>query len=451
MTSIAVLERANVKTITPKQAKNDLFDRLMNKEAEMAVIGLGYVGLPLAVYMASTFRVKGYDINSEKVKTIQSNVDPCGELDAKVFENKDITYTDDYKELSSASFFIVAVPTPIDEHKQPNLNPLSSATTMVAKNLKKGDVVVFESTVYPGCTEEVCVPILEGISGLKYNEDFFIGYSPERINPGDEKHTFTQITKVVSGSNKETLDTVAKVYSEVVLAGVHKASSIKVAEASKIVENTQRDVNIALMNELSYIFSKAGIAISDVLEAAGTKWNFLNFFPGLVGGHCIGVDPYYLMHKANELGVTPNLITASRETNEHMYIHIGRQIERMTEKTNKNNKDISILVRGITFKENVQDLRNSKVIDLVDYLRLRGYPVTIEDPYADKNEAMDRYKIDLKEDALTDEYDVVVMGVNHDLYHEEGNLDKLIKEDGFMFDIRGTFGKYVRNRKYKTI
>jgi len=422
----------------PVLKNKDLFNRLIERQAEIAVIGLGYVGLPLAVHMASTFKVKGYDICSEKIGNLKLHNDPCGELDKSEFQNKDITFVDTQKELKSASFFIVAVPTPIDQNKKPNLRPLVSATEIVAKNLSKGDIVVFESTVYPGCTEEVCIPVLEEVSGLQFNKDFFVGYSPERINPGDKEHTFTKITKIVSGSNKQTLRTVAKVYNEVVTAGVHKAPSIKVAEAAKVVENTQRDVNIALMNELSYIFEKAGISINDVLKAAGTKWNFLNFFPGFVGGHCIGVDPYYLIHKAKELDISPHLITASRRTNEQMATHIGKRIERTITEMKKPAHEVTILVKGITFKENVSDIRNSKVINLIR--ELMGYSLNVHtvDPHASPNEVAHEYRISMV-DKPVGKYDAIVIAVAHKEYREKkvSYFKKLSKGTPIIFDLKG--------------
>ncbi|MBA3285601.1 MAG: nucleotide sugar dehydrogenase, partial [Nitrosopumilus sp.] len=350
-------------------------ERLKNKETKLAVIGLGYVGLPIALEFARKLPVIGFDINEERVEMMKKNIDPSGELEISEFENCDIEFTSDPEKLREASFYIVAVPTPINDHKLPDLNPLLGASNTIGKVLKKGDYVVYESTVYPGCTEDDCVPILEKLSGLKFIDDFKVGYSPERINPGDKEHTLTKIIKVVSGCDAESLEEIAKVYEMVVEAGTYKASSIKVAEAAKIIENTQRDVNIALMNELSIIFNKIGINTYEVLEAANTKWNFLKFIPGLVGGHCIGVDPYYLTYKAQELGYHAQVINSGRYVNDSMGFYIAKQT---VKKIVANGKDLSkskVLIMGATFKENVEDIRNSKVADLVGEFKSYGVKV----------------------------------------------------------------------------
>ena len=431
--------------------KLPLFDQLVNKEATIAVIGLGYVGLPLAIHMASVFKVQGFDVNTNKVLQLLQHNDPCNELESNDFKNKDIHFSYEDKSLSEAKFYIVAVPTPIDSHKKPNLSPLKSATATVAKHLKKGDCVVFESTVYPGCTEEICVPILERISRLKFNTDFTVGYSPERINPGDKKHTFTQIKKVVSGSTKEALSLVANVYKQVVTAGVHKAPSLKVAEASKVVENIQRDVNIGLMNELAQIFNKLDIPIKDVLESAGTKWNFQNYFPGLVGGHCIGVDPYYLIERARHFNFKPALLEQVRATNEGMISHIVNQIDKRCRLA----YDISnkrILVKGITFKEDVNDIRNSKVANIVTALIKKGYDVTIEDPFANKQEVAQEYGFELTDQKhINQKFNVVIMAVNHSVYQDIDTIDNALTANGFLYDIRGTFKHLVQTHKYVTL
>ncbi len=451
-TTLEINKSENILKVRYK--KSNLFQQLIDKKESIAVIGLGYVGLPLALEVASKFKVTGYDIKASKIDALKLNIDPCNELESKHFKNKDIYFTNDTNDISNAKLYIVAVPTPVNSEKKPNLNALKAATKLVAQNLKKEDIVVFESTVYPGCTEEVCVPILEAYSSLKFNQDFFVGYSPERINPGDTKHTFSTITKIVSGSNQPTLETVANVYNEVVKAGIHKAASIKVAEAAKIVENTQRDVNIALMNELKYIFDKMNISTQDVLKAAGTKWNFLNFFPGLVGGHCIGVDPYYLIHKAAELNVEAPLIKSSRLQNENLAEYLARKIAVELFYNNKENAQINLLIRGITFKENVRDVRNSKVANLITHLKSYGYQVTIEDPYADNDEVNAEYGFSLTpEKELNKSFDAIIMAVNHEKYHTYGQdyMQSFLNQNGFVLDIRGTFDYQFKNHKYITL
>jgi len=436
------------------QAPKTLFEQLKSKNEKIAVVGLGYVGLPVALNMAKKFSVIGFDINHDKIECYQNGIDPTNEIATQEFQEKDIQFSHVNSVLNSAKFFIVAVPTPVNEKMEPSLTSMVLATQTVAKNLKKGDYVVFESTVYPGCTEEVCVPILESYSGLKYNEDFFVGYSPERINPGDTKNTFTSIKKIVSGSTPEALDVIAKTYESVVDAGIHKAPSLKVAEAAKIVENTQRDVNIALMNELSYIFDRVDISIHDVLEAAGTKWNFLKFFPGLVGGHCIGIDPYYLIHKSQSLGYEPQLIKSSRAVNEEMAKYIANKIIIELFKTGKQPKDLNVLVKGITFKENVKDIRNSKVADLIERLKMFKINIVLEDPYAEKEEVKKEYGLTLtNSDNLESNFDAIIMAVNHDTFQEMPDLalNNMLTEEGFVFDIRGTFGNLVSQDRYLTI
>ncbi|CAL2104183.1 Protein CapL [Tenacibaculum sp. 190130A14a] len=441
MSTVRKFKKDNLKTNKfPKLAykKNQLFNNLKSKKENIAVVGLGYVGLPLAVHMAAKFKVIGFDVNSEKIMQLMQHKDPCNELSSAEFENKDIAFTVDENILKDAKFYIVAVPTPINELKKPNLTPLKSATATIAKHLKKGDCVVFESTVFPGCTEEVCVPILERISRLKFNEDFTVGYSPERINPGDTQHTFTKIKKIVSGSNEETLDLVAKVYESVVEAGVHKAPAIKVAESAKVVENIQRDVNIGLMNELSQIFGVLDVNTKDVLAAAGTKWNFHNYYPGLVGGHCIGVDPYYLIEKAKENRYTPKLLEQVREVNEGMINHIVLQLERKLYSKRFLKKKTSVLVKGITFKENVNDIRNSKAAELCVELERRGYSVVVQDCMANPKEVKRRYGLEMVSDT-TEEFDAIILAVDHEEYKDLAYYDHLKNgnTNTLIFDIKG--------------
>src|SRR5688572_9185843 len=358
-----------------------MYQELIDKKAKLAVIGLGYVGLPIALEFAKKISVIGFDINEGRVELMRKCIDPSNELVKEDFDNCDIYFTSRLEELREAKFFIVAVPTPVDQHNVPDLTPVKKASETIGKVLKKGDYVVFESTVYPGCTEDDCLPIIEKLSGLKNLKDFKLGYSPERINPGDKTHTLSKVVKVVSGCDDESLEEIAKVYELVVDAGVHRASSIKVAEAAKIIENTQRDLNIALMNELSIIFDKMGINTYEVLEAAGTKWNFLRFSPGLVGGHCIGVDPYYLTYKANELGYNSRVILAGRYINDNMSLYVARKIVRHIISHVSDVKAAKVLVMGATFKENVSDIRNSKVADVVKELKEFFLNVDVVDPH----------------------------------------------------------------------
>ena len=421
-----------------------IFSKLKNKEASLAVIGLGYVGLPIALAFAKKIKVVGFDINAKRVEKMQNNIDPSGELTADDFKNSDIVFTDSLDVLKQASFYIVTVPTPIDDFNFPDLRPLISASTSVGKVLKKGDYVVYESTVYPGCTEEDCIPVLEKESGLKFNVDFKVGYSPERINPGDKEHTLAKITKVVSGCDEQSLEEIANTYKIVVEAGIHKASCIKVAEAAKIIENTQRDLNIALMNELSVIFDKMGINTYEVLEAAGTKWNFLRFFPGLVGGHCIGVDPYYLTYKAKKLGYNPYVILSGRHVNDSMSAHVAKKTLQQLVKSGKDLSKARILVMGVTFKEDVEDIRNSKVADLIKELQSYGLNVESVDPLADPVEFKHEYGLDLQKEA-TGKYDAVLLAVAHKDYIKggESTITKLISPDGLFVDVKGLY----RNNK----
>src|SRR5205085_2874016 len=363
-----------------------MYQDLVDKKEKLAVIGLGYVGLPIALEFAKKLSVIGFDISSKRIEMMKQGIDPSNELDKQAFAGCDISFTNSLDVLRTAKFFIVAVPTPVDEHNVPDLRPVQKASETIGKVIKKGDYVVFESTVYPGCTEEDCLPIIEKLSGLKNIIDFKLGYSPERINPGDKLHTLASIVKVASGCDAESLEEIAKTYELVVTAGVHRASCIKVAEAAKIIENTQRDLNIALMNELSIIFNMMNINTYEVLEAAGTKWNFLKFQPGLVGGHCIGVDPYYLTYKARKLGYGSQVILAGRNINDDMATHVARKIIQHIIRYNGDVKTSKVLIKGATFKENVSDIRNSKVADMVKELKSFYINVDVEDPYADSDQ-----------------------------------------------------------------
>jgi UDP-N-acetyl-D-galactosamine dehydrogenase len=427
-----------------------MYDKLVNQETKLAVIGLGYVGLPIALAFARKIKVVGFDINEERVEMMRNNIDPSNELEAADFEGCDIQFTADLNDMSDVTFFIVAVPTPIDESRLPDLTPLLGASRTVGKVLKKGDIVVYESTVYPGCTEDDCVPVLEEVSGLKYMDDFQVGYSPERINPGDKVHTLESIVKVVSGCDAETLDTVAKTYELVVDAGVHRASSLKVAEAAKIIENTQRDVNIALINELSIIFDKVGINTYDVLEAAGTKWNFLKFSPGLVGGHCIGVDPYYLTHKAKKMGYHAKVINSGRYVNDAMGPYIGKQTVKKILAQGKNIIGSRVLVMGATFKEDVSDIRNSKVADVVRELESFSVNVDVVDPHASSAEVYHEYGYELAAEPKG-HYDAIIVAVNHAAYLDmvEADFAALMHDDkGIFVDVKGVFKDKIENLEY---
>ncbi len=426
-----------------------MYKEILAKEKKIAVIGLGYVGLPIALEFAKNVSVIGFDINADRVKMMQNKQDPSGELDAPAFENADIVFTDSLDVLRQANFFIVAVPTPIDEHKLPDLKPLLGASSTIGKVLKKGDYVVFESTVYPGCTEEDCIPVLEEISGLKFKTDFKVGYSPERINPGDKLHTLTSVVKVVSGCDDESSEEIAKTYEIVVKAGVFRASTIKVAEAAKIIENTQRDVNIALMNELSIIFNKMGINTFEVLEAAGTKWNFLKFMPGLVGGHCIGVDPYYLTYKAQELGYHSQVINSGRYVNDSMGFWVAKQTVKKLIALGKDLAKSKVLVMGATFKEDVEDIRNSKVADLVSEFRSYGVGIDVVDPKANSEELNHEYGFELCANPASD-YDAIIVAVNHKEYLSltEEDFKKMCSEKAIIVDLKGIFRKKIKNFQY---
>lgn len=441
-------------TNSPKNstAKTDIFQRLESKKTKLAVVGLGYVGLPLAIEFSKRFSVIGYDINDSRIKMMNLGIDPSKELPASAFSGNDIVFTSDVEVLKEASFFIVAVPTPVDLMNKPDLRPVVSASNTIGNIIKKGDYIVYESTVYPGCTEEDCLPILQKLSGLTLNDDFKLGYSPERINPGDKQRTLRTVVKVVSGSDSESLDQIAKVYETVVDAGVFKAKSIMVAEASKVIENTQRDLNIALMNELSLIFDKMNINTYDVLEAAGTKWNFLKFSPGLVGGHCIGVDPYYLTSKAASLGYEAKVITASRFINDNMARNVARKIIRHVLRTTPDLNKASVLVKGVTFKENVSDIRNSKIIDTVKEILAFNIKVDIEDPYADGEEVLREYGLRLA-NSVGKEYDAVLITVPHDPYLklEEDHYLSITKPTACIADLKGIMRNKIKQREYWTL
>jgi UDP-N-acetyl-D-galactosamine dehydrogenase len=426
-----------------------MYQDLIDKKKKLAVIGLGYVGLPIALEFAKKIKVIGFDINADRIKMMQNNIDPSQELDSAAFEGCDIEFTNDLEILKTANFFIVAVPTPVDEHNVPDLIPVQRASETIGKVIKKGDYVVYESTVYPGCTEEDCVPIIKKLSGLEMVTDYKIGYSPERINPGDKEHTITSIVKVVSGCCDESLETIAKVYELVVKAGVHKASSIKVAEAAKIIENTQRDLNIALMNELSIIFDKMNINTFEVLEAAGTKWNFLKFQPGLVGGHCIGVDPYYLTYKSKELGYDSQVILAGRAINDGMAGYVAKKVLQHIIQHSSNVKDARVLVMGATFKENVSDIRNSKVADVVKELQSFSLNVDVVDPHADSSELLHEYGFELTKQ-LSNEYDAVIVTVPHNDYKtlDDAYFSSISKEHAMVADLKGMYRGKINSRKY---
>ena len=429
---------------------SNLYDQILKKEAKIGVIGLGYVGLPIALAFAKKVSVVGFDINAERVAMMNNNVDPSDELESSDFENSDITFTANTEDLKDVKFFIVAVPTPIDNYNKPDLRPLLGASKTIGSVLKKGDYVVFESTVYPGCTEDDCVPVLEELSGLTYINDFKVGYSPERINPGDKEHTITKILKVVSGCDEESSGIIADTYKIIVEPGVHQASSIKVAEAAKIIENTQRDVNIALMNELSIIFNRIGINTYEVLEAAGTKWNFLKFSPGLVGGHCIGVDPYYLTYKAEKLGYHARIINSGRYVNDSMGNYIAKTTVKKILAQGKNVAGAKVLVMGATFKENVSDIRNSKVADVVKELRSFMVDVAVADPYAESDELQHEYGFGLSE-IVSQSYDAVIVAVNHDEYvkMEESDFKNLMVDDkGIFVDVKGIFKAKIKTLNY---
>ena len=419
---------------------------------KIAVIGLGYVGLPLARLFSTKYKTIGFDVNTARVKALMEGHDATLEVEDDLLQTaiaNGFVCSANLDDIRDCNFYVIAVPTPVDKNNRPDLTPLIKASETVGKVISRGDIVVYESTVYPGCTEEDCLPILEDESGLKVNADFKLGYSPERINPGDKEHTITRILKVVSGSDKEALDTIASVYEIIVKAGVFRASSIKVAEAAKIIENTQRDVNIALMNELSIIFNKMGINTYDVLQAAGTKWNFIRMQPGLVGGHCIGVDPYYLTYKAQELGYHAQVINSGRYVNDSMGFYVAKQTVKKIIAAGKDVSKARALVMGATFKENVDDIRNSKVADVVKELQSYGVQTDVVDPRADSNELQHEYGFGLLEKPGTG-YDAVIVAVNHSEYQQldEAYFRSLLQPDGLVVDIKGMYKGKIQSINY---
>jgi UDP-N-acetyl-D-galactosamine dehydrogenase len=418
------------------------FESLIRKEHKIAVVGLGYVGLPLAVHLAAHFDVVGFDLKTDRIKELAAGIDRTLEVTDAQLKQARLRYTDNPEDLADCRLIIVAVPTPIDDYRIPDLGPLRSASTTVGRYLHKETCIVYESTVYPGATEEVCIPILETESGLEFERDFTVGYSPERINPGDNVHTLENIMKIVSGSDPATCEMLARVYGQIVTAGIHRASSIKVAEAAKVIENTQRDLNIALMNELAKIFDIIGIDTQEVLEAAGTKWNFLPFKPGLVGGHCIGVDPYYLTFKAEALGYHPEMILAGRRINDGMGKHVAERTVKMLIAAGKQVRGARVAIFGITFKEDVPDLRNTKVVDIIHELQDYGVDVVITDPLADPDEALRYYGVDLEPLNKIKDLDAVILAVMHREYKEqglEGIAGRCVDSNALVIDVKGCF------------
>lgn len=422
-----------------------LYEQIVARKEKIALVGLGYVGMPIAVAFARKADVIGFDLNQEKIRLYKSGIDPTKEVGDEAIRDTSVQFTSDEEVLNEAKFFIVAVPTPVNEDHTPDLTPVEGASHTVGRHLSPGCVVVFESTVYPGVTEDICVPILEQESGLVCGRDFKIGYSPERINPGDKVHRLETITKIVSGMDEETLDTVAKVYELVVDAGVHRAESIRVAEAAKVIENSQRDINIAFMYELSIIFNKMGIDTKAVLEAAGTKWNFLNFRPGLVGGHCIGVDPYYLTYKAEELGYHSQIILSGRRINDDMGRYVAENLVKSLIKADKRVRDAKVALLGFTFKENCPDTRNTRVIDIVNELKEYGIQPVIADPIADKEEAKREYNIVFTDFGAIQDMDAVIVAVAHEAFLNmpESSLAELYKKGDkkVLLDIKGLLNR----------
>lgn len=418
-----------------------IYNSLINKESKIAVLGLGYVGLPLALEFAKHFEVIGFDIDESRIEMMKNQIDPSQEIESAFFFNKNISFTTSIEDLSTANLFIITVPTPVDEYKVPDLSALKAATKSVAKVLKKGDYVVYESTVYPGCTEEDCLPILENDSGLQLGM-FKIGYSPERINPGDKSRTIDTITKIVAGSDDDALNELYKVYSKIIKAGVYKTTSIKVAEAAKVIENTQRDLNISFMNELAMIFDRMKIDTQEVIKAASTKWNFLKFYPGLVGGHCIGVDPYYLTHKSKELGYDPQVILSGRRINDGMPNFVASKLVKLLIKAGKTPQRSKVLIKGITFKENISDIRNSKVFDLIKELKQYEVSVDVVDTCADTTDVSRTYGIELTTSVLTT-YDAVVVAVAHDDYRKltMAYFKSIMIENPILMDLKAIYEK----------
>lgn len=429
-----------------------LYEKIVNGEEKLSLVGLGYVGMPIAVAFARKINVVGFDLNAAKIDLYKSGIDPTNEVGNDVIKNTKVDFTADPAKLKEAKFHIVAVPTPVNDDHTPDLSPVEGASRILGQNLTKGSIVVFESTVYPGVTEDICVPILEKESGLKCGEDFFIGYSPERINPGDKVHRLETITKIVSGMNEETLDTIAKVYELVVEAGVYRAESIKVAEAAKVIENSQRDINIAFMNELSIIFNRMGIDTQSVLKAAGTKWNFLKFFPGLVGGHCIGVDPYYLTYKAEQLGYHSQIILSGRRINDDMGKYVAESLVKTLIKADKPVKNAKVGILGFTFKENCPDTRNTKVIDIYNELMEYGITPVVVDPAADADEAKRLYGITFQSMDDMKDMDAVIIAVCHDQFSKltDSDIDGFFKagtDKKVLLDLKGILDRKAYDAK----
>jgi UDP-N-acetyl-D-galactosamine dehydrogenase len=426
-----------------------MYNKLLNNETKLSVIGLGYVGLPIALEFAKKMKVVGFDIKPERVELMKKGIDPSNELTSEAFRGTNILFTSNPEDLREASFHIIAVPTPTNIYNLPDLTPVLKASETVGRILKKGDYVVYESTVYPGCTEEDCIPVLERYSKLQFIKDFKVGFSPERINPGDKNHTLTKIVKVTSGCDQESSENIAKVYETIIQAGVYRASSIKVAESAKIIENTQRDINIAFMNELSIIFNRMGVNTYEVLEAANTKWNFLKFYPGLVGGHCIGVDPYYLSFKAKALGYHPQMIDSGRFVNDSMGGYIGKQTVKKIIAAGKSPNNARALVMGITFKEDVTDIRNSKVADVIKELADFGTAVDVIDPGADHHQVKEEYNIEMV-DKPTGKYDAIILAVSHKeyLHLDESWFSEHLAEGGIVVDVKGILRGRIKNHTY---
>ncbi len=429
---------------------NSFYDKLEKKQLKIAVVGLGYVGLPLLISLSKKFDVIGFDKNEDKISSLKNNKDLNNEIDESELSNSCFEITDEERNLQKANFFIVAVPTPIDKHKNPDLAYLNEATITVGRNIPKNSIIVYESTVYPGATEEFCIPILEKESGLKNKKDFSVGYSPERINPGDKVHTLDNIVKIVSAQDQNTLDIISRVYGKIIKAGIYKAENIRVAEAAKVIENTQRDINVALINELSIIFHNLSLDTSEVLAAARTKWNFLEFYPGLVGGHCIGVDPYYLTYKAKEIGYHPEVITTGRKINDNMGNFIGEQILKNLLKNNySRNKKFKVILFGITFKENVKDFRNTKVMNIFDFLKQYNIDVQIYDPVVNKKEIKEQHNIKIIDYDEINEADAAVFCVAHNCF-KEIDLNDLRKKmnlpNPLLFDIKWIFNRDIAEK-----
>lgn len=436
--------------------KVNLYEKIISREEKISVVGLGYVGLPIAVAFAKKVEVLGFDVNAKKIELYKSGIDPTKEVGDEAIKETTVDFTSDASRLKEAKFHIVAVPTPIKADKTPDLSIVEAATKTLAQNLTKGSIVVYESTVYPGVTEDICIPILEKESGLKLGVDFKVGYSPERINPGDKVNRLETIVKVVSGSDEEALDIIANVYELVVEAGVHRASSIRVAEAAKVIENAQRDINIAFMNELSIIFNKMGIDTQSVLAAAGTKWNFLKFYPGLVGGHCIGVDPYYLTYKAAQIGYHSQVILSGRRINDNMGKYVAENIIKQMIKADQNLKTAKVAILGFTFKENCPDTRNTRVIDIIDELKEYGITPLVVDPVADQEEAFEEYGITFNTLAEVKDVDTLVITVAHEEFKQidikkfEGMFRSTNNENKVLVDVKGILNReYFESLNYK--